>query len=223
MSFGYQFDSQFLLDHLPGLVSAALIDVRVATSGFVVGACLGLLLALMRSSPARFVRVPAAAYTLFVSSIPHYVLLLWIYFGLATSLNLVLSPVQAITVSVALIAAAYSSETFRAGLAAIDKGQFEAARMIGLGTIQAYRDVILPQAVRIVVPPLGNIFIMVLKGATIMSIISAPDIVFLAQELNVKYFRPFETYTAVAAILVVIVLVCSAIINVLERRLKLPT
>jgi His/Glu/Gln/Arg/opine family amino acid ABC transporter permease subunit len=218
----YDFDWGFVFDHLPRMLLAVGLDLEAAVAGFLIGSLLGLFLALMRLSRTALLRAPAAAYTVFVSSVPHYVLLLWIYFGLATAVGLALSPVAAIVTSVSLIASAYTSETFRAGILAIDRGQFEAARALGMSEPSLLRDIVLPQAFRSMLPPLGNIFIMVLKGATIMSIISAPDIVFVAQDLNLRYFRPFETYTAVAAILIFVVLCCTALIALAERALKLP-
>ena len=97
----------------------------------------------------------------------------------------------------------------------------EAARSIGLSRTRTYGHVVLPQALRIVVPPLGNTFVGLLKGATIMAVIAVPDMVFLANELNVSLFTPFEVFAAVAVILVVMVLFFSAVVYLLERRLRI--
>lgn len=216
------FDWAFVLANLPRLLGAVLIDLAAAVVGFTIGSCLGLALALMRLAPLTPLRWPAIAYTVFVSSIPHYVLLLWIYFGIATAFGIAFSPLQAIGISVSLIAAAYTSEVFRAGILAIDRGQFEAAKSIGMGPGRTLSDVIVPQLLRTTLPALGNVFIMVFKGAAIMSVIAAPDIVFVAQDLSLRFFRPFETYTAVALILAGVALLCSALLSLGESRLRLP-
>jgi ABC-type amino acid transport system permease subunit len=155
--------------------------------------------------------------------VPLYVMILWIYFGIANVLGVNFTSFQAMVIALALTGSGYTTEIFRAGLGAIDRGQMEAARSIGLSRARTYSHVILPQAFRIVVPPLGNTFIGLLKGATLMSVIAVPDMVFLANELNVTLFTPFEVFTAVALILVVLVLLFSALVYVLERRLKIAT
>jgi ABC-type amino acid transport system permease subunit len=152
--------------------------------------------------------------------LPLLVMIYWIYFGVATVLGVAFTSYQAMILALALTGSGYTTEIFRAGLSAIDRGQTEAARSIGLSRARTFFHVVLPQAMRIVVPPLGNTFIGLLKGATLMSVIAVPDMVFLANELNVTLFTPFEVFTAVAIILVVLVFFFSALLFVVERRLK---
>jgi len=150
-------------------------------------------------------------------------MILWIYFGVANILGINFTSYQAMVLALALTGSGYTTEIFRAGLNSIDRGQIEASRSIGLSRVRTFGHVILPQAFRIVVPPLGNTFIGLFKGATLMSVIAVPDMVFLANELNVTLFTPFEVFAAVAVILVVLVLVFSALVYVLERRLRIAT
>jgi polar amino acid transport system permease protein len=91
-----------------------------------------------------------------------------------------------------------------------------------MGRFGTYRDVVLPQMLRIVVPPLGNIFVGQLKGATIMSVIAAPDMVLVAQDITFRYLAPFEAYTAVAVILIAMVLTFSGLVWVLEKVIRIP-
>ena len=132
--------------------------------------------------------------------------------------DVVLLPI--VVIALALTGSGYTTEIFRAGLGAVDRGQMEAARSIGLSRLRTYGHVILPQMFRIVVPPLGNTFVGLLKGATIMAVIAVPDMVFLANELNVTLFTPFEVFAAVGILLVVMVLFFSAVVYLLERRLR---
>src|SRR5207247_10520826 len=106
---------------------------------------------------------------------------------------------------------------FRAGLGAIDRGQMEAARSIGLSRVRTYGHVILPQMLRIVVPPLGNTFVGLLKGATIMAVIAVADMVFLANELNVTLFTSFAVVAAVGIPLGVMVVFLSGVYSLLAR------
>ncbi|OLE78299.1 MAG: hypothetical protein AUG06_11090 [Actinobacteria bacterium 13_1_20CM_2_65_11] len=195
--------------------------MRVATIGFALACGLGLINALLRTSGIRIFSIPSFLYVQVMRGVPLYVLLLWVYFGIANITGITFTSFQAIVIALALTGSGYTTEIFRAGLGAIDRGQMEAARSIGLSRVRTYGHVILPQALRIVVPPLGNTFVGLLKGATIMAVIAVPDMVFLANELNVTLFTPFEVFAAVALILIVMVLFFSAVVYLLERRLRL--
>jgi His/Glu/Gln/Arg/opine family amino acid ABC transporter permease subunit len=217
----YQFDWRVVTDNWRLFANGAWVDLWVAILGFALACALGLFFALLRTSGVRLFIIPSYLYVQVMRGLPLYVLLLWIYFGVANITGILFTSFQAIVIALALTGSGYTTEIFRAGLGAIDRGQMEAARSIGLSRIHTYRNVILPQAFRIVIPPLGNSFVGLLKGATIMSVIAVPDMVFHANELNVTLFTPFEVFAAVAGILVVMVLFFSALVYLLERRLKI--
>jgi His/Glu/Gln/Arg/opine family amino acid ABC transporter permease subunit len=219
----YQFDWSVVTDRWRLFVEGAWVDVWVCVLGFGFACIIGLANALLRGSGVPVFSVPSFLYVQVMRGVPLYVMVLWIYFGIANVLSINFTSFQAMIIALALTGSGYTTEIFRAGLGAIDRGQMEAARSIGLTRARTYAHVVLPQAFRIVVPPLGNTFVGLLKGATIMSVIAVPDMVFLANELNVTLFTPFEVFTAVAIILVVLVLFFSAIVYVLERRLKVAT
>lgn len=218
---GYQFDWRVVTDRWHLFVEGAWVDLRVATIGFALACGLGLINALLRTSGIRIFSIPSFLYVQVMRGVPLYVLLLWVYFGIANITGITFTSFQAIVIALALTGSGYTTEIFRAGLGAIDRGQMEAARSIGLSRVRTYGHVILPQALRIVVPPLGNTFVGLLKGATIMAVIAVPDMVFLANELNVTLFTPFEVFAAVALILIVMVLFFSAVVYLLERRLRI--
>jgi His/Glu/Gln/Arg/opine family amino acid ABC transporter permease subunit len=217
----YNFDWSVVTDRWHLFVAGAWVDLWIASIGFALACAIGLINALLRTSGVRVLTMPSFLYVQVMRGIPLYVLLLWVYFGLANVTGITFTSFQAIVIALALTGSGYTTEIFRAGLGAIDRGQMEAARSIGLSRLRTYGHVILPQAFRIVVPPLGNTFVGLLKGATIMAVIAVPDMVFLANELNVTLFTPFEVFAAVAVLLVVMVLFFSAIVVVLERRLRI--
>jgi len=217
----YQFDWRVVTDRWQMFLAGAWVDLWVAMIGFSLACGLGLVNALLRTSGVRIFTVPAFLYVQVMRGVPLYVMLVWIYFGIADITGILFTSYQAIIIALALTGSGYTTEIFRAGLAAIDRGQMEAARSMGLSRVRTYGHVVFPQAFRIVVPPLGNTFVGLLKGATIMSVIAVPDMVFLANELNVTLFTPFEVFAAVGAILVVMVLFFSAVVYVLERRLRI--
>lgn len=218
----YQPDWTVVTDRWRQFAEGAWVDVWVATIGFALACAIGLVTAILRTSGVPVLTVPSFLYVQVMRGVPLYVLLLWVYFGLANITGITFTSFQAIVIALALTGSGYTTEIFRAGLRAIDRGQVEAARSIGLSRTRTYGHVVLPQAFRIVVPPLGNTYVGLLKGATIMAVIAVPDMVFLANELNVSLFTPFEVFTAVAVILIVLVLFFSVLVWLLERSLKLP-
>lgn len=221
MFLSYQFDWSVVTDRWPLFVAGAWVDLWVAVVGFTLACVLGLFNALLRTSGVRILNVPSFLYVQVMRGVPLYVMLVWIYFGVANITGITFTSLEAIVITLALTGSGYTTEIFRAGIGAVDRGQMEAARSMGLNRVRTYGHVVLPQALRIVVPPLGNTFVGLLKGATIMSVIAVPDMVFLANELNVTLFTPFEVFAAVALILVVMVLFFSGVVYLLERRLRI--
>lgn len=218
----YIWNWEVVTSRFPLFFAGAWIDLYVTIIGFTAALIIGLTVAILRVSGVRIATLPSYAYTQFVRGVPGYVLLLWIYFGLSQVIGINLAPLQAVVLSLAIGGSGYTSEIFRGGIIAIDRGQREAATSLGMSRRAVYRDVVLPQAFRIIVPPLGNIFVGQLKGATIMSVIAAPDMVFVAQDLIYRYLAPFEAYTVVGAILIAMVSVFSGLVYLLERKLRIP-
>jgi len=219
----FQPDWSVVTDRWREFAEGAWVDVWVAALGFGLACVVGLANAVLRTSGVRVFSVPSFVYVQVMRGVPLYVMILWVYFGIANVLGVNFTSFQAMVIALTLTGSGYTTEIFRAGLGAVDRGQMEAARSIGLSRVRTYAHVILPQAFRIVLPPLGNTFIGLFKGATLMSVIAVPDMVFLANELNVTLFTPFEVFTAVAVILVLLVFVFSILVYVLERRLRIAT
>lgn len=208
--------------NLPSFSEAALTDLYIAAMGFVLACVLGLLIAAMRGNHSKTVRAPAYVYTQILRGVPLYVLILWLYFGLSTAAGIDLSPITATVIAIGLAASATTAEIFRASFAAIDPGQIEAARAMGLRRSQIYTHVLLPVASRIAIPPLGNVVILQVKSATYAAVIAVPGMMYLAQDISMTQFRPFEAYATVAVLLVAIVFALSLFVLALERTLRLP-
>lgn len=207
---------------MPSFGEALLIDLYIAAMGFVLACVIGLAISAMRGNGSKIIRAPAYAYTQILRGVPLYVLILWIYFGLSSAAGINLSPMTAAIIAIGITASATTAEIFRGAFAAIDPGQIEAARAMGLRRSQIYRHVLLPVAARVAIPPLGNVVIFQVKAATYAAVIAVPGMVYLAQDLSMTQFRPFEAYATVAALLVLVVLLLSLIVMGLERALKLP-
>jgi His/Glu/Gln/Arg/opine family amino acid ABC transporter permease subunit len=222
MPVAYTFEWTPVLDRAHALLLGAWLDVWVTLISFALACLLGVALALFRLSDLRLLRWPAFAFIQVVRGIPLLVMLYWIYFGIAIVLGVTFTSVQAAIIALTLTGSAYTAEIFRAGLLAVDRGHAEAATALGFTRRETLRIVVLPQAIRIAVPPLGNTLIGLLKGATLISVIGVADMIFVAQQINLSYFTPFEPFTAVAVILIVIVAILSLVLTGVERLLRLP-
>tara|TARA_B100002003_G_scaffold144763_1_gene133950 strand:- start:239 stop:778 length:540 start_codon:yes stop_codon:yes gene_type:complete len=178
---------------------------------------IGLLISLLGLGKNKFLKTFNRAYIEVFRSIPLLVLLLWVYYGLPIVVGISLSPFIAGIVSLALSDSAFEAEVFRAGIQSIPKGQRDAARSIGLNKYQAMRLVIFPQALRIILPAIGNQFVYVVKMSSLVSIIGLADLTRKANELVVSVYRPLEIYTFLVIEYLVLILVISYLVRKLEK------
>jgi ABC-type amino acid transport system permease subunit len=170
-------------------------------------------------SPYRLLRWPAATYVGLFRGTPLLLQILFIYFALPPLLDIRLDAMPAGILALSLNAGAYLAEIFRAGVESIGKGQMEAARALGMGYTLAMRLVILPQAVKRLIPPVVNELAALAKDTSLVSVIALSETLYVAQRLGAKYFRPWEVYVWAAAFYLIIVLVLSALARRLELRL----
>ena len=220
--FAYTYNWQPVQDRWHALLVGAWMDVWITLISFVLACILGVGIALLRISGLRLFRWPAFAYVQLIRGVPLLVFLYWVYFGVALALGINFTAPQAAIIALTVTGSAYTAEIFRASIGAVDAGQDEAATALGFSRRSSFRHVVFPQALRIAVPPLGNILIGLLKGATLISVIGVADMIFVAQQINLDYFTPFEPFTAVAVILIVIVAAFSLVLSLVERFLRLP-
>jgi His/Glu/Gln/Arg/opine family amino acid ABC transporter permease subunit len=206
---------EHLAEWLPQLIEAAGNTLRMTALAFVLAFVVGLLLALAKLSPIAPLRLFATSYIEVMRGIPSLAILFLIYFGLA-DFGLIFDAFPAAVIGFGLNGAAYMAEIFRAGILSIHGGQMEAALTVGMTPLSAMRWVILPQALRVVLPPLANFGIALLKDTSVASIISAPELMLRARDLASSSFLPMEVFLLAAAIY----LVMSLPIAFLTRRLE---
>jgi polar amino acid transport system permease protein len=154
---------------------------------------------------------------------PLLVQLMWIYFALPALSGLALTAFQSGVLALSLNASAYFSEIVRAGIDAVPRGQWDAGRALGLGLQYHWRFVILPQAFRVVIPPIGNMMISLLKGTAILSIISIPELMRATTRISTHTARPVELFTSAAVIYFIIGCGLVALFSVVERKVSLKT
>jgi His/Glu/Gln/Arg/opine family amino acid ABC transporter permease subunit len=217
----YTFDWTVVWDNLGILLRALLITFKISILAELLSLAIGLAIAIIRIQKQPLLRWIAIGFIDVFRAVPLLVLLIWLYYGVTILTGLNFTALQAGVLGLGLLYGANLAEVFRAGLEAVPAGQREAALTLGLSRRQAMQSVVLPQATRIVIPPLGNYWIGVLKDSTLVSILGIQEIMRTAQNTVLENFRPFEIYTTVAIIYVIFVLIFSRIIAVLERRLPL--
>ena len=203
-----------------GMGSTILISVIAASISIV----LGLIVALPGQSSNRWLRLINRIYVEFVRSIPLLPMLFWVFYGLpivfrSMGLNIPIDPFWGAIITLAISDSAFTAEIYRSGIQSIARGQSEAAQTIGLNYVQTMRYVILPQAVRRILPPLANQFIYIVKMSAFASVIGMQELTRRANELVVTEYRPLEIYSLLIVEYLVLVLIISAGVRWLERKM----
>lgn len=202
----------FLAQGLWATIAISLVTIAISV-------VLGVLVAMAALSKRKELRAFNRAYVEVFRAIPTLVLLLWIYYGLPVVLGLQFGVFVAGVITLALSDSAFEAEIFRAGIQSIEQGQREAAQAIGLTPWQSMRLVILPQALRRILPALGNQFVYVLKMSSLISVIGFQELTRRANELTLTEYRPLEIYTALVVEYLILILIASWLVRRLEQRL----
>jgi len=217
---GYELDMKVIWDNMDEFVLAVRMTLVLSAVAMLVALVLGLIVALLRVSKFRFLNTPARAYINFFQGAPQYVLIFWVYYGLAMLLDVNFRPFTAGVVSLSTQYGGFLAEIYRSGIEAIGRGQTEAAVAMGLTTVQSYRYIILPQAIRIVLPSIGNMWIAMIKDSSLISVIGVMEIMRTAYLNSNDYFRPFEFYSLAAVLYIALTFIFFYGNQALERRLQ---
>ncbi len=193
--------------------------IALALSAIVASVVIGLLVALLSLSQNRLLRAANRVYVEVFRSIPMLVMVLWVFYGLPIVLGIKLDVFPAGIVALALCDSAFEAEIFRAGIQSIERGQHEASESLGMSFIDKMRFIILPQAIRRVLPPLGNQFVYMLKTSSLVSVIGLAELTRKANELVVTEYRPLEIYTFLILEYLVLILIVSWGVRRIERRM----
>ena len=208
------------MSNLEFLVSGLSYTVLLSVTAISISVVVGLLIALPGLAANRYLRGLNRVYVEGMRAIPILVLILWVYYGLPQVAGFTLTAFWAGVIALAVSDSAFEAEIFRAGIQSIDKGQFEAAHSISLNYTDTMRFVILPQAIRRILPALGNQLVYMLKMSSLVSIIGMQELTRKANELVVTEYRPLEIYTVLLLEYLVLILIISAGVRWLERRMQ---
>lgn len=211
-----------LFDWGPRLVDGLIISLAVTCTGFTLAFLLGLLLEYLRTRASSAIRATAATYVVIARGVPILVILYLIYFGLPGT-GIVLSAFAAGSLGLAIVYGAYLSEVFRAGLGAIPRGQREAALAAGLTPAQAFRLVLLPQAIRHMLAPLLVNLVSLLKDSSICALIAVPELTLTSRAIMSESFLPLHVFALTAVLYFALAWPASLAVRMIEKHLSRGT
>ena len=210
-------DNSFALSVLPVIAQGLAITVLITFTGTAIALCIGLVLAIMRRARAKWISLPAEAFVEFVRATPLLVQLFFLYFGLPV-FGIFLSGLLTGIIGIGLNYSAYTAEVYRAGIEGVPRGQWEAARALNFSHGQTWVQIILPQAVRKVIPALGNYLIAMFKDTPILASISVLEMLEQAQIVGSENFRYLEPMTLVGLLFILVSYPATLLVRRLEVR-----
>jgi polar amino acid transport system permease protein len=202
---GYHWQFGVLSEYWVVFVHGAVVTAELTGFAFALALVLGLFLALGRLSESPFIRAPVAVYVEFFRSTPALVQLVWIYYAMPILTGIKFNSLVSVGIGLGLHTAAYYCEVFRAGILAVERGQVDAAKAVGMRRAQLMRRVILPQAVRQMIPPFINETASLIKLTTLGSVLAVSELLHASNNLITTTYRPLEIYTALALIFAAII------------------
>lgn len=211
-------DSDFAVDIAPYLLEGLWLTIQATLAGIALAVVLGLVLALARRSRRRVISWPAAAFIEVVRSTPLLVQLFFLFVAVPDLTGIALSPMKTGILALGLHYASYTSESYRAGIEGVPRGQWEAARAVNLSPRAMWRHIVLPQAVPAVLPALGNHVVAMFKDAPLLSSITVLELVARAKATQSIWFRGMEPFTVAGIMFLAVSLPAAAAVRYLERR-----
>ncbi|PLT28538.1 amino acid ABC transporter permease [Peribacillus deserti] len=206
-------DFSILTDNIDSYIEGFKITIYASLISLLCSFILGTIIAVMRIAPLKPINWLGTAYVEFIRNIPVLVIVFFTY--LAGNFG----GMTAGTIGLTIYTAAFIAEAIRAGIMSVPKGQMEAARSSGLSYGQAMRLIILPQAIKIVIPPLGNQFINLVKNSSLLAVVAGGDLMYHGDLVNSKTFSPFDTYIFVGLFYLILTIPLSFGVGYLEKRL----
>ncbi|WP_233857715.1 amino acid ABC transporter permease [Paraburkholderia sp. HD33-4] len=227
MNFSWEIFRKFLTTPSSAYLHGLLLTCGISVCAILLGVALGLCIALMRLSPSRPLQYLARGYIWVVRGTPLLVQIVFLYTAFAAAdifrfhdleFGVFTLPgnIQAAVLALGMNSAAYMAEIIRAGLSAVDRGQFEASRSLGMTSVLLMRRIVLPQALRVIVPPMGNEFNVMLKNTTLVSVIGVQELMLSTQMITSVNFRVFELYLVLA----IYFLLLTTLWSFVQRRLE---
>ncbi|ALC81286.1 MULTISPECIES: amino acid ABC transporter permease [Bacillus] len=215
------FQFEIIKEYAPFILNGTLLTIGLSIAGILIGTILGLGIGLGKMMRNKLLSFPFAFYITFFRGTPFIVQLFIIHFGVVPMFTGGTNPILASIIGLSLNSAAYIAEVFRGGIQSIDKEQTEASRSLGLTHVQTMRYIILPQAFKRIIPPMGNEFIVLIKETAVLAFIAAPEIMYWGRAMQGQYFRIWEPYLTAAVIYLILTLTMTLILRAIEKKMEL--
>ena len=209
-----------IIEYAPYLWKGTLLTIGLSIASILLGMILGLFIGLGKTIKNKVLAFPFVLYITIFRGTPLFLQILIIYFGVVPAILGETNGIIAGILAMSLNSAAYVAEIFRAGIESIDRGQMEGSRSLGMTHAQAMRYVILPQAFKRMIPPLGNEFIVLLKDSSLLSVVAVPELMYYGKAMGGQYFKVWEPYLTTAVIYLILTILLSVLLKRLEERLK---
>jgi polar amino acid transport system permease protein len=213
----FRFD--LIIEYLPLFLKGTLYTIGISLLGILIGTILGLFIGLGKMLKNKILSFPFKLYIAFFRGTPLIVQIFIIHFGAVPAILGTTNGIAAGIAALSLNSAAYIAEIFRAGIQSIDRGQTEASRSLGMSQAQTMRYIILPQAFKRMIPPLGNEFIILLKDSSLTALVAVPELMYWGRAFQGQYFKVWEPYLTAALIYFILTLTISFLLSRLEKRL----
>ena len=216
----YRFRFDVVWNNLGFIMEGLYLTLFISILALVISMAMGLVVAVLRLSKMRGLSFLAAAYVEIFRDTPVLIQLFWVYYVLPILMGIQISAVTAAVIGLTMHSAAFLGEIYRAGIQSVAIGHIEAAKVLGLTPIQSFIRIVLPQAVRTVLPPMVNNLVDLIKLSSLASVFAVGEITRKATELSASTFRPLEIFTFIALLYFLICWPLSMGIGVMERRLR---
>ncbi|MEK5060853.1 amino acid ABC transporter permease [Paenibacillus sp. FSL H7-0326] len=214
----FRFD--IIVEYLPLILRGMLLTIGLSIVSILLGAVLGLLISFGKMAKPKYLNWPASLYINFFRGTPFYVQILIVHFGVVPMFYGSTDAITAGILSMTLNSAAYMAEIYRAGIQSVDQGQFEAAYSSGMNRYQTMRYIIMPQAIKRMIPAFGNEFIVLVKDSSLLAIISVQEIMFWSNAMRGQYYAIWEPYLTAALIYFILTYLLSKLLSYIECKLK---
>jgi len=213
----YTWDFSVIFDYKEAILNGTLLTLELTLFSLIIGTILGLIVCLCKLSKNPILKYPAIFFIEIFTGLPLLVLLIWLYYALPILTGITISAFPTAIIGLSLNLAGFSAEIFRAGIISIPKGQIESSLALGLSHFQILQKIILPQAVKLIIPPLSGRYIETIKLTSLASVIAVEEILHSGENLISVSFRPLEVYTVIAIIYLIIIIPLTFFLRRIER------
>ncbi|MBD7910706.1 MULTISPECIES: amino acid ABC transporter permease [Clostridium] len=211
---------ELLKDSMPSLLDGLLVTVKISVVSLIFAVIIGLVFGIFTISKSKILKAIASVYIFIIRGTPLIVQALFLYFGVGQLLGIRFDPELAGIIVLSLNAGAYMAEIFRGGIMAVDPGQMEAARSLGFNYFKSMRKIILPQAIKVMIPSIINQFIVTIKDTSILTVISIRELTQSGQIIIAQNFKPFQMYAIIAVMYFILITALTIVSKYIERKLS---